>query len=110
MDTSHPTSTDPTSPDLISSISTDTDDAPAIRERQAPIASDTQAITAGMDVIAADGAHIGTVDTVEDGEIKLARGDGDADHRLLPLSLVDVVAGGRVIMRAWGDDAFGVES
>jgi hypothetical protein len=108
VDENQPT-TDPTPPDLISSISTKTDDAPAIRERQGQTWGAHQEIAAGMEVIDADGSHLGTVETVAEGEIKLTRGDGDPEHRLLPLSLVDVVSDGRVMMRRRGDDAFGLE-
>ena len=102
------TDRDPTSPDLTSSISTQTDDAPAIRERQAGSEGGAQTIVAGMEVIEADGTHLGTVETVDGDEIKLTRGDGDPDHRLLPLSLVDVVTDGRVMMLGRGDNAFGM--
>lgn len=105
-----PAPSDPTPPDLISSISTRTDDAPAIRERQGQVWGAPQAIAAGMEVIGADGEHLGTVEGVADGEIRLARGDGDPEHPLVPLSLVDVVSDGRVMMRRRGDDSFGVES
>ena len=94
---------DPTSPDLTSSISTQTDDAPAIRERQAGTYGEAEQIAPGMEVIEADGTHLGMVEAVDGDEIRLTREDGDPEHRLVPISLVDVVTNGRVMMRGRGD-------
>lgn len=62
-----------------------------------------------MEVVSAEGEHIGTVDSIEGDEIKLARGDSpDGRHSYVPLSLVDAVEESRVIIRSRGDNAFGV--
>jgi hypothetical protein len=57
-----------------------------------------QAIREHMEVIGADGGHVGTVDSVEGERIKLTRGDRGAggQHHWLPLSLVAEVEGNRV--------------
>ena len=45
-----------------------------------------------MEVIGADGVHIGTVDRVEDGRIKLTKADSpDGQHHFVPTSWVDHV-------------------
>lgn len=53
-----------------------------------------------MEVIGADGGHVGTVDKVEGGRIKLTKSDRDSggQHHYLPLGLVADVDGGRVRM------------
>jgi hypothetical protein len=58
-----------------------------------------------MEVIGADGAHVGTVDRVENGKIKLTKVDsGEGDHKghhhLIDLSLVAEVEGQRVRLSA----------
>lgn len=43
--------------------------------------SDLSGIREHMEVIGADGVHVGTVDTVEDGRIKLTKADsGEGSH------------------------------
>lgn len=53
-----------------------------------------------MDVIGADGEHVGTVDGVEGEQIKLTRADSGTDtddgHRFLPIELVSAVEEGQV--------------
>ncbi len=66
-------------------------------------------ITPGMLVMSAEGTFVGTVQGIEGDEIRLSPG-GDAEHTLLPLSLVDGVDDNRVIMRSRGDNAFGMEA
>jgi hypothetical protein len=60
-----------------------------------------------MEVIGADGVHIGTVDRVEENRIKLVRGDsgiGHEDHHhFIPRGLVAEVEGDRVRLTARGD-------
>ena len=60
-----------------------------------------------MEVIGADGVHIGTVDRVEDNRIKLTRGDsglGHEDHHhYIPKGLVAEVEGDKVRLTARGD-------
>lgn len=66
--------------------------------------ADATAIREHMEVIGADGAHLGTVDRVEGGRIKLSRKDsgmGHMDHHhYLPLGLVAAVEGDRVRLSA----------
>lgn len=67
------------------------------------------------EVVGADGVHIGTVDRIEDGRIKLTKADSggagyggghDSHHHYIPLSLVSGVDnGGRVRLSANGDVA-----
>ena len=62
-------------------------------------------IRAAMDVIGADGVHVGTVDKVEGGRIKLTRRDSGAGrhsghHHFIDLGLVAEVEGVRVRLSA----------
>lgn len=70
-----------------------------------------------MEVIGADGVHIGTVDGVEGGRIKLTRKDSDAGfeggthsghHHYLSTGLVAEIEGDRVRLSANGDVAWGM--
>jgi hypothetical protein len=60
-----------------------------------------------MDVIGADGVHIGTVDRVEDNRIKLIRADSGVDHadhhHYIPKGLVAEVEGDQVRLTARAD-------
>jgi hypothetical protein len=60
-----------------------------------------------MEVIGADGAHIGTVDRVEGNRIKLIRADSgighEQHHHFIPKGLVAEVEGDRVRLTARGD-------
>jgi hypothetical protein len=60
-----------------------------------------------MEVIGADGAHIGTVDRVEENRIKLIRADSgvghEQHHHFLPQGLVAEVEGDKVRLSARGD-------
>ena len=60
-----------------------------------------------MEVIGADGVHIGTVDRVEDNRIKLIRADSgighEQHHHFIPRGLVAEVEGDRVRLTARGD-------
>jgi hypothetical protein len=60
-----------------------------------------------MEVIGADGVHIGTVDRVEDNRIKLIRADSGAGHQqhhhYIPRGLVAEVEGEKVRLTARGD-------
>jgi hypothetical protein len=62
-----------------------------------------------MEVIGADGVHIGTVDRVEDNRIKLIRADsGEAHHdhhHYIPRGLVAEVEGDKVRLSATGANA-----
>jgi len=64
-------------------------------------------IKPNMEVIGADGVHIGTVDRVENGRIRLAKGDsGEGRHRghihYVDLGLVADVEGKKVRLSAIG--------
>ena len=60
-----------------------------------------------MEVIGADGVHIGTVDRVEENRIKLIRADSgqghDDHHHYIPRGLVADVEGDKVRLSARGD-------
>lgn len=67
-----------------------------------------------MEVIGADGVHIGTVDRVEDNRIKLTRADsGEGSHRghhhYIEGGLVAGVEGNKVRLSAKGDVAVTME-
>lgn len=78
--------------------------------------SDLSQIREHMDVIGADGVHVGTVDGVEDGRIKLTKKDSGADiegasgahdghHHFIPGGLVAEVEGDSVRLSANADVA-----
>ena len=58
-----------------------------------------------MEVIGADGVHIGTVDRVEENRIKLIRADSGIAHQdhYIPRGLVAEVEGDKVRLTARGD-------
>jgi len=60
-----------------------------------------------MEVIGADGVHLGTVDRVEDNRIKLIRADSGVahseHHHYIPRGLVAEVEGDKVRLTARGD-------
>ena len=60
-----------------------------------------------MEVIGADGVHIGTVDKIEDNRIKLIRADSGETHHdhhhYIPRGLVAEVEGDQVRLTARGD-------
>lgn len=61
------------------------------------------------DVIGSDGVHVGTVDGVEGGRIKLTRSENDPGHQnhhhFVSLSNVERIEGGRVKLSVKGQDA-----
>jgi hypothetical protein len=64
-----------------------------------------------MDVIGADGVHVGTVDRVENGRIKLTKADSgeghhEGHHHYISGDLVAEVEGDEVRLSANGDVAF----
>ena len=72
--------------------------------------SDVSNIREHMEVIGADGVHIGTVDRMEGGRIKLTKRDsGEGSHRghhhYIPASLVAEVEGDKVRLSANSDVA-----
>ncbi|MDB5542683.1 MAG: hypothetical protein JWQ89_4410 [Devosia sp.] len=63
-----------------------------------------------MEVIGADGVHVGVVDRVEGGRIKLSREDGgegrhEGHHHFIPGDLVAEIEGDKVRLSANGDVA-----
>lgn len=76
--------------------------------------ADATAIAEHMDVIGADGVHVGTVDKVEGHRIKLTRKDsGEGLHRghhhYVPIGLVADVEGDTVRLSANADVAVTME-
>jgi hypothetical protein len=69
--------------------------------------TDTSKIREHMEVVGADGVHIGTVDRVEDNRIKLIRADSgvahEEHHHFIPRGLVAEVEGDKVRLTARGD-------
>jgi len=69
--------------------------------------SKSQKIKRNMEVIGADGVHIGTVDRVENGRIRLVKADSGegrhkGHHRFIDLGLVADVEGQKVRLSANG--------
>ena len=65
-------------------------------------------IRAQMPVLGSDGGHVGTVDGLEGGRIRLTRGDdpgGAGEHRFLPLRLVAAAEAGQVRLTLTAQDA-----
>ena len=73
-----------------------------------------------MEVIGADGVHLGTVDAVEGDRIKLTKADSGVEiegatgshqghHHYLPVGLVAAVEGDKVRLSANADVAHGME-
>lgn len=70
--------------------------------------TDLSAIKEHMDVIGADGVHLGTVDKVEGGRIKLTRADSGSHgdhHHYISGALVAEVEGDKVRLSANADNA-----
>ena len=75
---------------------------------------DLKAIRKHMEVIGADGVHIGTVDRVEGQRIKLTKADSGqgshkGHHHYVPIGLVAEVEGEKVRLSANGDVAVTME-
>ncbi len=69
---------------------------------------DTLGIREHMEVVGADGVHVGTVDRIEGGRIKLTRQDSGegahkGHHHYVPSSLVAEVEGEKVWLSANAD-------
>ncbi|MDB5603015.1 MAG: hypothetical protein JWN71_5059 [Xanthobacteraceae bacterium] len=76
--------------------------------------ADTSKITEHMEVIGADGAHVGTVDRVEGKRIKLTKADSGqgahkGHHHFIELGLVADIEGNKVRLSANGDVAVTME-
>ncbi|MBS3648913.1 DUF2171 domain-containing protein [Pseudaminobacter sp. 19-2017] len=72
--------------------------------------ADLSSVREHMEIIGADGVHVGTVDRVEGDRIKLTRADsGEGGHRghhhYLPGALIAEVEGNKVRLSANGDVA-----
>lgn len=53
-----------------------------------------------MEVSDCNGQHVGTVDEVDDGRIKLTRSDsGDGSHHYIPLEAVEKIDDNRVYLK-----------
>jgi hypothetical protein len=70
--------------------------------------ADASAIRDHMEVIGADGVHIGTVDGVEGNRIKLTKPDSGmgshaGHHHYIPIALVAEVEGDKMRLSANGD-------
>ena len=70
--------------------------------------TDTARIREHMEVIGADGVHIGTVDRIEGDRIKLTKADSgqgshEGHHHYIPASLVAEVEGDKVRLSANSD-------
>jgi hypothetical protein len=75
---------------------------------------DTSLIREHMEVIGADGVHVGTVDAFENGSIKLTKKDSgqgshEGHHHSIPLALVAAVEGNKVRLSANADVAVSFE-
>ena len=78
--------------------------------------TDVNAITEHMEVIGADGVHIGTVDHVEGNRIKLTKADSGAEiegqqgghsghHHYISIGLVAEIEGNQVRLSATAENA-----
>lgn len=72
--------------------------------------ADTSRITEHMEVIGADGVHVGTVDHVDGDRIKLTKKDsGEGSHKghhhYIPAGLIAGIDGGKVRLSANADVA-----
>ena len=75
---------------------------------------DTSKIKPHMEVIGADGVHVGTVDRVEGGRIKMTKDDSGQGHRphhhhYIDIGLVADIEGNKVRLSANGDVAVSFE-
>ena len=63
-----------------------------------------------MEVIGADGVHVGTVDHIDGDRIKLSRSDSkDGQHHYVQMSQVAGIENNKVRLRERGDNDFGME-
>jgi hypothetical protein len=76
-----------------------------LRERDM---TDVSEIRKHMEVVGADGVHVGTVDKVEGGRIKLTKADSGSHsdhHHFISLGLVAAIEGDQVRLSANGANA-----
>jgi hypothetical protein len=71
------------------------------------LVGDGLSISEHMEVVGSDGQHVGTVDKVIDGRIKLARNDPMAggEHHTLPMEMVETVESKRVRLNLPAEEA-----
>lgn len=68
--------------------------------------ADASQIKENMEVVGSDGRHVGTVDRVENDNIKLTRKDSDEGvHHLIPMDWVDSVEQDKVRLNKMGAEA-----
>lgn len=74
--------------------------------------ADLSQIREHMEIIGADGVHLGTVDKVEGERIKLTKADSgvahEGHHHYIPAGLIAEVEGDKVRLSANGDVAAGL--
>ena len=74
--------------------------------------ADLSQIREHMEIIGADGVHLGTVDKVEGDRIKLTKADSgvahEGHHHYIPAGLIAEVEGDKVRLSANGDVAAGL--
>ncbi|GBU15924.1 MULTISPECIES: DUF2171 domain-containing protein [Methylobacterium] len=68
---------------------------------------DVSQIKEHAEVVGSDGAHVGTVDHVDAGQIKLTKTDKDAGglHHYIPVDFVQAVEGGQVRLDRSAEEA-----
>jgi len=76
---------------------------------------DASKIKEHMEVIGADGVHVGTVDRVEKGRIKLTKNDSGVGHQpphhhYIDMGLVADIEGNKIRLSAKGDVAVTMET
>jgi len=72
--------------------------------------TDLSDLEPGADIIGADGVHVGTLDHVEDGRLKLKKADSvDGRHHYIDAGLIADVEDGRVRLSAIGAVAVTLE-
>lgn len=79
-------------------------------QRRTSMTTDTSKIREHMEVIGADGVHVGTVDKVDGQRIKLTKADSGmgahkGHHHYIPLALVAEIDGSKVWLSANSDVA-----
>jgi hypothetical protein len=71
---------------------------------------DLSELAPGAEIIGADGVHVGTLDHVDDGRLKLKRSDSaDGHHHFIDAGLIADVEDGRVRLSAIGAVAVTLE-
>lgn len=68
---------------------------------------DASQIREHMEVKGSDGKHVGTVDHMENGRIKLTKSDpaSGGKHHFLDMNMVDEIKGGAVCLNKSADEA-----